>query len=83
LLAPWSDKDGNPHAAEAMVDLSDAEYADLRADGKVQNVTPQELPSHFGDITGRPGVAEDLSVPAGGEPTEPVRTPQQVSKPRR
>jgi hypothetical protein len=72
LLAPWSDKDGKPHAAGEEVDLTDEEYAELRLDGKVANIKePYEgEPGHYGDVTtrsdvtGTPAAPEPLNAPS-------------------
>jgi hypothetical protein len=69
LIVPWSDAEGKPHAAGEEVDLSDEEYQDLRADGKVTNIEEPYAgePGHYGDRTERPHGAEDETVPTGRE----------------
>jgi hypothetical protein len=81
LIAPWSDKDGKPHAAGEEVDLSDEEYQALRLDGKVANVDQPYAgePGHYGDRTTRPAGAEDPSV----EPPEPPRQQPQQQAPKK
>lgn len=70
LIVPWADKDGKPHAAGEEVELSDEEYRDLRADGKIANTEEpyQGEPGHYGDRTVRPG--EQAEQPPAGQTTE-------------
>lgn len=61
LLAPATDKDGNPLAAGAIVDLDDETAHDLRMDGKAAAVPEegvQRQPGVYNARTDRPAVAE-------------------------
>lgn len=67
LVAPWSDKDGNPHAAGAEVEMSDEEFQAARANGvamaEKQPYEGQE--GHYGDVTSRTDVQ---GTPTAGTP---------------
>ena len=42
LLAPWTDKNGNPYAPGGVADVDDETFAELRADGKASSVEDEE-----------------------------------------
>jgi len=52
LLAPWAD-----HAAGAELDVSDEDFAALRADGKASDIAQEQVqaaqPGHYSERTGR------------------------------
>jgi hypothetical protein len=73
-LAPLSDKEGNPIAAESVVDVDDATAAEWRAAGKASLLEDEErsakaaLSGNYNSVTGR---LETGGLGSGGQSPGP------------
>ena len=77
LLSPWTDDNGKPHAAGEVVNVDDATYDQLRADGKASATSEEDAAAKrasegsYGARTGRTEAGgTDQPTPAPAPPPE-------------